>query len=177
MIRIKSIYAFALVTALGIGCKGDTASGQGPSGPGKPQDRSDVEVWMTKPDRLALFAKQTTALNFKDTSNAWPTITIDTTQRYQEIDGFGYTLTGGSATLINGLPETTKAALLKELFATDSTFIGVSYLRVSIGASDLSAASFTYDDVPDGQTDVNLTQFSIDKEKADLIPVLKKYWH
>ncbi|WP_295116877.1 glycoside hydrolase family 30 beta sandwich domain-containing protein [uncultured Chitinophaga sp.] len=169
----QHIYAFVLVTALGIGCKGDKANGQGPGTP-PANTKSDVEAWVTKPDKFALFAKQTTPLVFKDTSNAWPTIEIDTTVTYQEIDGFGYTLTGGSATLINGLPAATQDALLKELFLTDSTFIGVSYLRVSIGASDLSASSFTYDDMPDGQTDPELKQFSINKEKTDLLPILKK---
>ncbi len=65
-------------------------------------------------------------------------------------------------------------ALLKELFLTDSTHIGVSYLRVSIGASDLSVAPFTYNDLPTGETDVNMTKFSIEKEKKDLLPILKK---
>ena len=63
---------------------------------------------------------------------------------------------------------------MKELFLWDSTNIGVSYLRLSIGASDLSESTFTYDDMPAGETDVNLTHFSIDKEKQDLIPILKK---
>ncbi len=72
------------------------------------------------------------------------------------------------------MPAVTKDAILTELFATDGSFIGVSYLRISIGASDLSASTFTYDDMPAGQTDVALTQFSIDKERQDLVPVLKK---
>jgi glucosylceramidase len=76
--------------------------------------------------------------------------------------------------LINALAPAIKDALIQELFAWDSTFIGVSYLRISIGASDLSSSTFTYDDMPSGQTDPTLAQFSIDKEKMDLIPVLKK---
>ncbi len=87
-------------------------------------------------------------MNFEDKFNSNATINIDTTQTYQTIDGFGYTLTGGSATLIYSLPADKRAALLKELFATDSTFIGISYLRISIGASDLSASPYTYDDMP-----------------------------
>ncbi len=65
-------------------------------------------------------------------------------------------------------------ALLKELFLTDGTHIGISYLRVSIGASDLSDTIFTYDEMPAGQTDEQLQHFSITPEYKDLIPVLKK---
>jgi len=135
--------------------------------------KTEVAYWLTMPDQSVLFKKQNVALNFGTTTNANPVIEVDTAKTYQSIDGFGYTLTGGSATLINGLKADVKDALLKELFATDSTHIGVSYIRLSIGASDLSAAPFTYDE-PSGATDVNLQSFTLDKEKTDLLPVLKK---
>jgi glucosylceramidase len=136
--------------------------------------KSDVDFYLTRPDQFALFKKQTSSLVFSGSTNSYATIEVDTTQTYQSIDGFGYTLTGGSASLLNSLSPSNLEAILKELFLWDSTHIGVSYLRISIGASDLSTAAFTYDDMPAGQTDVNLEQFSIDKEKTDLIPILKK---
>lgn len=137
--------------------------------------KTDVAMWLTQPDKSALFQKQNVGLLFDAGTNSNPTITVDTTKTYQTIDGFGYCLTGGSATLINSLPAAQKDALLQELFATDSTKIGISYLRISLGASDLSAAPFTYDELPAGQTsDNNLQYFSIDQERADLIPILKK---
>lgn len=132
-----------------------------------------VEFWLTQADRNVLFKKQVVPLVFSAVNNNYNTIVVDTAQTFQTIDGFGYTLTGGSASLINSMSPAGKDAILKELFATDSTHIGVSYLRISIGASDLSAASFTYNDLPPGQTDVHLQQFSIEQEKADLIPILK----
>ncbi len=136
--------------------------------------KSAVSMWLTTADRSALLQKQNVSLTFSNTTNANTTISVDTTQTYQTIDGFGFTLTGGSATLINNLGSTQSDALLKELFLTDSTHIGISYLRISIGASDLSAAPFTYDDLASGQTDATLANFSIDKEKTDLIPLLKR---
>lgn len=135
---------------------------------------SDVALWLTKGDRSALLQKQNIALNFTTTNNSNTTIEVDENQTYQSIDGFGYTLTGGSATLINELPTAEKDALLKELFSTEENAIGVSYIRVSIGASDLSAKVFTYNERPAGQTDVNLEHFSIAEEMTDLVPVLKK---
>lgn len=132
--------------------------------------QTDVAFWLTKPDQTSLFKQQNIALNFASTSNSYTTITVDATQQFQTIDGFGYALTGGSAMLINGLDPTTKDNLLKELFLTDSLGIGVSYLRLSIGASDLSPTAFTYDDSPGDST---LQNFSIGME-TDLIPVLQK---
>jgi glucosylceramidase len=134
--------------------------------------KTDVSMWLTTPDRQSLLQKQNIGLLFNTATNSNTTINVDTTTQYQSIDGFGFALTGGSATLINGLPAAQQDALLKELFATDSTNIGISYLRISIGASDMSASDFTYDDV--SGTDVNLQNFSINKEMTDLIPVLKK---
>lgn len=133
--------------------------------------KTDVSMWLTQADQSQLLSKQNVSLLFSNGSNANTTINVDTTQTYQTIDGFGFCLSGGSATLINSLDDTKKAALLKELFSTDSTSIGISYIRISIGASDMSAAPFSYDDVAG---DVNLQNFSLDQEKTDLIPILQK---
>lgn len=135
--------------------------------------KSDVALWLTNPDMNLYFIKQNTALNFSSSSNTNPTIVVDTTATYQSVDGFGFALTGGSAMLINQLSSAGREAVLKELFTTDSTFIGVSYLRISIGASDLDASVFSYDDMPAGQTDPELKNFNIAPDTYHLIPVLK----
>jgi len=170
---------FTIVVAAGSCQKKQPVTGGAITTPSNPvvttPVKTDVAMWLTQPDQSSLFQKQNIGLLFSTSTNSNPTITVDTTKTYQTIDGFGYTLTGGSATLINNLPAAQKDALLRELFATDSTKIGVSYLRISLGASDLSATTFTYDELPAGQTsDSNLQSFSIDQEKTDLIPILKK---
>ena len=137
---------------------------------------NEVDFWLTKGDQSVLMQKQSTILSFGTVANSNATITVDTTQKYQTIDGFGYTLTSGSATLINS-PGTAKAALLQELFGNAPNAIGISYLRISIGASDLSASVYTYNDIPAGQTDPALTRFSLDADRASgtgLIPLLKE---
>jgi len=132
-----------------------------------------VNSWMTTADRSKLLQAQTSIHFAADAGANATTITVDENGTYQGIDGFGYALTGGSAQLINSLGQG-QTALLNELFATGANQIGVSYLRISLGASDLSSSDFTYDEMPSGQTDVNLVNFSIGQETADLIPVLKK---
>jgi glucosylceramidase len=133
-----------------------------------------VDLWLTKGDKSVLFQKQDTPFYVSKTPGATPVITIDTTQTFQTIDGFGYTLTGGSAQHLSGMSATARAALLRELFATDGNNIGVSYLRVSIGASDLDSRPFSYNDLPAGETDVELKKFDLGPDKNALIPVLKE---
>ncbi|MBB5636096.1 glucosylceramidase [Pedobacter cryoconitis] len=134
----------------------------------------EVKYWLTKGDKSALLQEQPATLKFGTAQSANPVIKVDETQKFQTIDGFGYTLTGGSAGLINALDAKTKDALLQELFSPRKNGIGVSYLRISIGASDLSADNFTYNELPEGQTDINQDKFSIAKEMTDLVPILKK---
>ncbi|MEO6405783.1 MAG: glycoside hydrolase family 30 beta sandwich domain-containing protein, partial [Ferruginibacter sp.] len=115
-----------------------------------------------------------TAKNFGSTSNSLTNITVDSTQQFQAIDGFGYTFTEGSAHIISQLPALEKSRLLTELFGSDDNSIGVSYLRLGIGATDLSTAVYSYDDMPAGQEDPTLANFSIAKDMAELVPLLKQ---
>ena len=133
-----------------------------------------VSYWVTKGDETALLQKQSKPLSFISYTNNLPSIEIDDTKKFQRIDGFGYALTGGSANLINHLPASKKTSLLKELFGSGKKSIRVSYLRISIGASDLDPVVFSYDDLPAGETDEKLVHFCLSKDTVDLIPVLKK---
>lgn len=131
-----------------------------------------VNVWETTTDQAKLLQAQA-GINFAADAGTNPiTITVDETTTFQTIDGFGYALTGGSAELINALG-TTRDVLLNDIFSTDAGHMGSSFLRISIGASDLSSSDFTYDDMPAGQMDTNLTNFTIAREMTDLVPVLK----
>ena len=133
-----------------------------------------VAAWLTTADKAVLFRPQAGRLPFGAATNANPTIAIDERQKYQTIDGFGFCLTGGSAQLLHQMAPAERARLLRELFATDGNNIGVSYLRVSIGASDLDERVFSYDDLPAGQTDPELAHFSLAPDQAHLLPVLRE---
>jgi glucosylceramidase len=66
-----------------------------------------------------------------------------------------------------------RAALLHELFATGGSNIGVSYLRMTVGASDLNDHVYSYDDVPEGQSDPTLSHFTLAEDGAEVIPAMK----
>lgn len=132
-----------------------------------------VQVWTTSASKANLLYSKT--IDFaKEEDKRFQTINIDATQSFQSIDGFGYTLTGGSAYLLSKMSASSRAALLQEFFGKNDNSIGVSYLRVSIGASDLDAEVFSYNDRPAGQTDPDLQYFSLSKDTLYLIPVLKE---
>ncbi|REC78664.1 glucosylceramidase [Chryseobacterium elymi] len=133
---------------------------------------SNVQSWLTKGNESVKLQQQN-PVKFIKNSNNWQNIEIDDTQKFQYVDGFGYTLTGGSVEVINRLSFSKWKALLNELFGKDKNSISISYLRISIGASDLDGEVFSYDDLPEGQTDPTLSKFSLAKDK-DLIAMLKE---
>ncbi len=134
-----------------------------------------VAVWLTDPAGTSRFQVQPDSpLLTSAASVATGSIEIDPRQTFQTIDGFGYTLTGGSAQLLQKMSAPARAAVLRELFDASSTNIGVSYLRLSVGASDLNERVFSYDDLPVGATDPELARFDLGPDRADVIPVLKE---
>ncbi len=138
------------------------------------QKKGTAEVWLTNADQTSLFEKQKQALVFKKATSQDSIIEIDDQKPYQSIDGFGFALTGGSAQLIIKMSPAKRAALLNELFATNDKNIGMSYLRLTIGASDLNEYVFSYDDLPNGETDLSLSKFDLGPDKKDVVPVLKE---
>jgi glucosylceramidase len=137
-------------------------------------DNKSVELWLSDPATYVLFTRQAAPLPFDNRAASATTIAIDPSKTYQSIDGFGWCLTGGSARLLNQMGKAERTALLNELFSTNGKGIGSSYLRITIGASDLSDSVFSYNDIPEGETDVTMAKFTLDVEKVHLIPILKE---
>jgi glucosylceramidase len=119
---------------------------------------SQTELFLSLPKQKSFFQK-TDQLSADFTGAK---IKIHPEQSFQSIDGFGFTLTGGSAQLIQQLEPSKRAALLQDLFGPN----GISVLRIGIGATDLDATVFSYEDTP--------KKFSLNPSKGDLIPVLQQ---
>ncbi len=128
-----------------------------------------VDVWATKGDE-SIKLQQLGGTSFGSNGNAPNTITIQEATTYQSIAGFGFALTQGSAEVIQGLNSNTKNSLLQELF-DPNTGNAISIIRISIGASDLSNSSYSYNETPG---DVNMNNFSLaGPDLTYLIPVIK----
>ena len=131
-----------------------------------------VAVWLTTADGVNLLKAQPVVKWARSTEG--PAIEIDDSKRFQAIDGFGHALTGGSAELLMKMSPVARAALLRELFGDGPSDIHTSYLRVTVGASDMNDHVFTYDDVAEGESDTELKHFSMAEDEKDVIPVLRE---
>lgn len=128
-----------------------------------------IHSWLTAGNQSVLLEKQAD-IQFEAVSGN-STVTIDPTVRDQEIDGFGFTFTEGSAEVIATLPESEQDQLLNELF-NKVTGLGQEVVRIGIGATDLSSSSYTYHD---NGPDASLSSFSLSgPDLIYLIPLLKK---
>ena len=101
-------------------------------------------------------------------------VKVNPQKTYQTMEGFGYALTGGSAQVIHHLSKEKRKALINEIFGSSSSSLGVSYIRISMGASDLDAEVFSYCDLPKNEVDPQLTHFNLSKDTVHLIPILKE---
>jgi glucosylceramidase len=101
------------------------------------------EVWLTTGSGSSKLAQQG-SLTFGANSGSATTVTINEGSTYQTMDGFGFTLTEGSCEVINSLGSSQQTSLLNELFSTGG--VGITMLRISIGASDLSSSNYSYRD-------------------------------
>jgi glucosylceramidase len=143
-------------------------------GPESVEALPNAHEWLTTPDRANLLKLQPEELQFSQADGSLPAIQVNDMARFQPIDGFGVALTGGSAELLMKMDSAQREQLLRELFTRKGDGIGISYLRVSIGSSDMNDHAFTYNDMPAGETDVDLKHFSLGPDRTTVIPVLKE---
>ena len=74
-----------------------------------------IEYWQTNADESLKLQKQNN-LVFDNPQNNFQNILINPSEKFQTVDGFGYTLTGGSVEVINQLSPTKKKELLQDIF-------------------------------------------------------------
>ncbi len=139
-----------------------------------------ARLWLTTPDRSRLLERQADLVAVsRDSAPSTTTtpgtrITVDRSQRFQTMVGFGAAITDAAAELIQQrIPAVERAALVQELFGRTDGGAGFSFVRLTIGASDFSRSHFTYDDLPSGSRDVALAHFSIDSARRDVLPLVR----
>lgn len=135
--------------------------------------RTVVHVWTTTTsgsDTLARQLAREPDVTFGAQTSQQPRIAVNPGTRYQPIRGFGAALTDSSAYLIDHSPE--RAQIMDDLFGRSGAHFG--FLRLPMGASDLSRSNYSYDDMPPGQTDPGLRHFSVAHDTAYIIPVLRQ---
>lgn len=136
-----------------------------------------MHAWLTTGDRTRILSQEPDL--HLSPGSAGPTagvstIDVDAGTRYQQMVGFGAAMTDASAYLImHRMPANDRDALMSDLFGRDGG-IGLTFIRVPMGASDFSLRHYSYDDMPASEHDSALTRFSIDEDRGEKIPLLKR---
>ena len=109
------------------------------------------------------------AISFDSGSgNVDGTITLNPTDQRQEIDGFGFAITGSAAYNLLKMNPAARKALLTQIFSRQHGY-GCSYVRVPIGCSDFSLSEYTCCDTP------GIENFALTSEETQyIIPVMKE---
>ncbi|MGW4483145.1 lectin [Amycolatopsis sp. NPDC004368] len=141
-----------------------------------------VNIWLTttndaKGVNVTQGLQQQTPIAFSAGTGSGPqTINVNENTTYQQFEGGGASFTDSAAYLMNSsnlLPASTRNQVMQKLFDPNNG-IGIGFLRNPMGASDLARYSYTYDDVPAGQTDPSLSRFSIAHDQVDVLPLTKQ---
>jgi glucosylceramidase len=155
-LKLASATAVASAVVKSIPAWADTTQASGP-----------VQVWSTFRDRRHAPAN---ALEWKPVVEiASDAIALDPGATRQQILGFGAAMTDASCYLLSQLHDDERAALMHEIF--DPGEMALNVCRTCIGSSDYSRSVFSFDD--SDQDDPELKNFSIDHDKAYILPVLR----
>lgn len=132
-----------------------------------------VSAVLSTDDQSSLMAAQP-SFPFTTTSAGANKITVDETQTYQTIEGFGAAFTDSAAWLLETVaPSSALNPTLTDLFTRTGSGIGLSFMRNPMGASDIALTEYSFDDQPTGQTDTALADFSIAHDQAYILPLIK----
>lgn len=132
-----------------------------------------VSVWLTTHDQTQTLQPQA-PVSFSTGGGGTNPIVVDETQTYQQIEGFGAAFTDTTGYNLNESATVSQRNMaMTNLFTRNGGGIGLSFVRDPMAACDLSLSVYSYDDLPAGQTDTNLTNFSIAHDQKDIIPLLQ----
>ena len=171
---IPLIVATTCTTALMlIGCGANSSStassGSSPVTPAA----TTVQVYETTPDGQNLLAQQTPLTFGTGPGSGTFTVQVTPSDVQQPWDGVGGAMTDSAATVISALPQAQQQTVMTQLFSP-SEGAGLSMIRLVMGASDFSASGdYSYDDMPAGQTDPTLANFSIAHDQTAIIPLVQ----
>jgi glucosylceramidase len=135
---------------------------------------SAVSVVLSTDDRSQLMAAQPdVAFSVASGDAGTNTIVVDNSQRYQTIDGFGAAFTDSACYLLHEVAQQNQlTTAMSNLFTRNGTGIGLSFMRIPMGASDIARSVYSYDDQPVGSSDPSLSDFSVAHDQADIIPII-----
>jgi len=141
-----------------------------------PGSATQVSVVLSTHDQSQLMQSQPNVSFATTTADGGTnTVLVDDTQQYQSMDGFGAAFTDSAAYLLMKVtPASTLPGVLSDLFTRTGDGIGLSFMRNPMGASDLARSVYSFDDMPTGQTDLTLANFSISHDEDYILPLVQQ---
>lgn len=134
---------------------------------------AQVQAWETRTDQSRLLAP-VAAIPMTRKPALPMNIQVNADVRFQEIVGFGANISDASAWLIQTrMTPVQRNALMRDLFGKPPG-IGLSFTRLTIGASDFSQSHYSLDDVAKGEVDYPLAKFSLAPMQGTVLPVVKQ---
>lgn len=162
--NMRLVMCAFLLTA--VGCHSCASSDDNPDPKPTPTPGSDVYAYVTSADGTKRFAEE--GLAYEKVSMSPYKVTIDPTETFQTIDGFGPAITGATCYNLLQMKQADRTALLKQCFDPKEG-AGFSFIRVHIGGSDFSMDEYTCCD------EKGIEFFAIPAiEKEGIFPILKE---
>ena len=132
-----------------------------------------VQWWVSTSDMSKKLTRQEPLEFVPGDSNARTVIRVNSDRTFQSILGLGSSLEHSSCYNLSRLPKDARAKVMADL-VDPAEGIGMSLMRVCMGTPDFTASAwYSYDDMPPGQTDPDMKRFSIEKDRAYVLPILK----
>lgn len=139
----------------------------------QPRAPAPAEMWVTTADEAQKLAPQPEQPAVRPASGDEP-IAIDSSRHFQKMHGFGAAMTDASAQLLSQLSEGQRRAVMAELFGRGPGGLGLSFTRLTVGASDFSTRQYSYDDTPGNVPDPDLRHFSIEPARKYVLPRVRE---
>lgn len=122
------------------------------------------EVYETSAQGRAM----TPVSTFEPTTSPPITIVLQPQERFQTITGFGGSFTDAAASVLHALSPANQNMVLEAYFGEEGA--RYSLTRTHMASCDFSRQNYTY---APAEGDVDLTQFTIQSDHTDLIPMIK----
>jgi glucosylceramidase len=132
-----------------------------------------AKMWLTTANETRKLAPQP-MVKSTGASKGDEAVSIDSAKRFQRMHGFGAAMTDASAELFSRLPDAKRRAIMVELFGRKNGGLGLSFTRLTVGASDFSRTHYSYDDTPGNAPDSELRHFSIAPARQYVLPRVRE---
>ncbi|MBX3177169.1 MAG: glycosyl hydrolase [Candidatus Hydrogenedentes bacterium] len=132
-----------------------------------------IESWVSTPDLRHALAPQPPLEAGGEADVGAQTIRIHPNTTYQRILGLGASLEHTTCANLWRLSPEKRAEVMERLVSRENG-IGMNTMRICMGTPDFTGDPwYTYNDMPPGEKDPELAHFSIEKDRAYILPVLQ----